>query len=126
MAQRIGADERAGFVRAAFVAGAASAVAARWVAPADVAAELLGRFESYARHEPRDVALQLAQRDVHFSAGGDAAPAPYGRRGTARAHPANWACWTLYGDSGFQTRAGPVRRRVRSTLRKFTTRRRRR
>ncbi|WP_314174763.1 CHAT domain-containing protein [Streptomyces winkii] len=123
MAQLVGGDERTGFVRAAFVAGAASAVAARWVAPAHVAAELLDRFESYARHQPRDVALQLAQRDVYSGAAGEGV---LGTRGQdpRRTHFANWACWTLYGDSGFQTRADPVTRRLRSALREFTTRRR--
>jgi CHAT domain-containing protein len=124
MAQRIGGDERTGFVRAAFVAGAASAVAARWVAPAHVAAELLDRFESYARHQPRDIALQLAQRDIYSGAAGDRVLGAAGRQDPYRAHPANWACWTLYGDSGFQTAADPVTRRLRSVLREFNTRRR--
>jgi hypothetical protein len=31
-------------------------------------------------------------------------------------HPARWACWTLYGNSGYQTRAGHVRRSLRRKL----------
>lgn len=123
MAQRVGSDERVGFVRAAFVAGAASVVAARWVAPAHVAAELLDRFESYAHHQPRDIALQRAQRDICLGTADAAASVPSGQQRRGRVHPANWACWTLYGDSGFQTRAGPVRRRLRSALSGFTNRR---
>ncbi|MGW8375245.1 CHAT domain-containing protein [Streptomyces sp. ODS28] len=111
MALRVGRDERTGFVRAAFVAGAASAVAARWVAPADVAAELLDRFERYARRMPRDLALQRAQRDLH-----EGAPGTPTEKDPARRHPANWACWTLYGDSGFQTASGPVRHTLRELI----------
>lgn len=127
IAQRLGGDERAGFVRAAFVAGAASTVAARWAAPAHLGAELLDRFESYARHQPRDIALQLAQRDVYSGAAGEGEPGTAPRRGPGgpgRVHPAYWACWTLYGDSGLQTLADPLTRRLRGVLREFTTRRR--
>lgn len=108
MALRVGRDERTGFVRSALVAGAASAVAARWVAPAEVAVDLLDRFEAYARCLPRDVALQRALRDGHEGAPGTPAEAVPAWR-----HPANWACWTLYGDAGLQTDAGPVRRKLR-------------
>lgn len=96
MAQRIGRDERIGFARAAFHGGAASVVAARWVAPIKAAATVLDGFDRYARYLPRDLALQRAQLDARHK-----------RR--VGAHPALWACWTLYGDSGFQTRAGRFR-----------------
>lgn len=107
MAQRIGRDERIGFARAAFHAGAASVVAARWVAKNEAAATVLDGFDWYARYLPRDVALQRAQRDVH-DGGPDASAG-----GVPLEHPAMWACWTLYGDSGFQTKAGRVWRGLR-------------
>lgn len=110
MAQRIGRDERIGFVRAAFHAGAAAVVAARWAADDSVAAIVLDRFERYVRYLPRDLALQQAQRDVYRGASGTPVDPP------ARDHPARWACWTLYGDSGWQTGAGPVRRLLRRSL----------
>ncbi len=105
MAQRIGRDERIGFARAAFHAGAASVVAARWVAAKEPAAAVLDGFDRYARYLPRDLALQRAQLDVLDRVPGDGpgSVAPL-------AHPSLWACWTLYGDSGFQTRAGRARR----------------
>ncbi|MDL4775365.1 CHAT domain-containing protein [Actinomadura xylanilytica] len=108
MARRIGRDERPGFVRAALSAGAASVIAARWAAPGAVTAPLLDRFERYARYLPRDVALQRAQRDVYERVL-DVPDEP-----PALEHPARWACWTLYGDSGRQTDAGPVSRRLRA------------
>lgn len=111
MAQRRGRDERIGFVRAAVHAGAASVVAARWVAEDAVAAIVLDRFDQYVRYLPRDVALQRALLDVP----GALVDVP------DLHHPAHWACWTLYGDSGWQTGADPVRR----GLRRVTGRRRR-
>lgn len=97
----VGRDERAGFVRSAMHAGAAAVVASRWLAEDPVAATVLDRFERHLRHQPRDVALRQAQLDV--CAGG-----------MPSAHPAGWACWTLHGDSGWQTSAGPIRRRIRA------------
>ncbi|MCK9897837.1 CHAT domain-containing protein [Frankia sp. AgB32] len=112
MATRIGRDERTGFVRAGLHAGAAAVVAARWVAADPVAAAVLDRFRHHLRHLPRDLALHQAQREIHTGAPADAV-----RRGwdevAAPDHPARWACWTLYGDAGWQTAAGPVRRRLR-------------
>ncbi len=110
MAQRIGRDERIGFVRAAVHAGAPAVVAARWVAADAVAATVLDRFERYVRYLPRDLALQRAQLDVRHGAPGTPVHLP------AIDHPARWACWTLYGDSGWQTGAGPVRRSLRRSL----------
>ncbi|MGH3916053.1 MAG: CHAT domain-containing protein [Pseudonocardiaceae bacterium] len=111
MAQRRGRDERIGFVRAAVHAGAAAVVAARWTAADAVAAIVLDRFDRYVRYLPRDVALQRALLDVPDSQ----VEVP------DLDHPARWACWTLYGDSGWQTRADPLRR----GLRRITRRRRR-
>ena len=108
MAQRRGRDEPIGFVRAAVHAGAASAVAARWIAESHVAVAVADRFERYVRYLPRDMALQRAQLDVCDGMPG--IPADL----SAPDHPARWACWTLYGDSGYQTGAGPVRRLLRS------------
>lgn len=110
MAQRAGRDERIGFVRAAVHAGAAAVVAARWRAKDSVAATVLDRFERYARYLPRDLALQQAQLDVYRRAPGTPVDLP------AVDHPARWACWTLYGDSGWQTKASPVRRSLRRSL----------
>jgi len=107
MAQRVGRDERMGFVRAAFNAGAASVVAARWEAQDFVARSVLDRFDAYVHYLPRDVALQRAQLDVYESASDVSTDA------FDVDHPAFWACWTLYGDSGWQTGAGPVRRSLR-------------
>ncbi|MGH3928430.1 MAG: CHAT domain-containing protein [Pseudonocardiaceae bacterium] len=108
MAQRRGRDERIGFVRAAVHAGAASVVAARWAADDAVAAIVLDRFDQYVRYLPRDVALQRALLDVP----GAQADVP------DIDHPARWACWTLYGDSGRQTGADPVRRGLRRATRR--------
>ncbi|MEV0697263.1 CHAT domain-containing protein [Saccharopolyspora sp. NPDC050389] len=91
MAERIGRDERTGFVRAAFLAGASSVVAARWDALDDVAARVLNSFEKNLRRHPRDVALFLALQEEH----GKHHAGPGG-------HPARWAVWTLYGDVGHQ------------------------
>ncbi|WP_157357451.1 CHAT domain-containing protein [Amycolatopsis nigrescens] len=110
MAQRRGRDERTGFVRSAVQAGAASVIAARWVAADPVAAVVLDRFERRVRYLPRDVALQRAQLDVLADAGGLLTGVP------AHDHPARWACWTLYGDAGRQTGAGPARRLLRRIL----------
>ncbi|MGH3777427.1 MAG: CHAT domain-containing protein [Pseudonocardiaceae bacterium] len=110
MSQRIGRDERIGFVRAAVHAGAPAVIAARWIAKDAIAATVLDRFEHYIRYLPRDLALQCAQLDVCRGAPGVPADIP------AVDHPARWACWTLYGDSGWQTRAGPVRRALRRSL----------
>lgn len=109
MAQRVGRDERTGFVRAGLHAGAASVVAARWIAEVSITTALLDRFESYLRYLPRDVALQRAQLDVRdgrVELGTDV-PEP--------GHPAWWACWTLYGDSGHQAKT-PILRACRSIL----------
>lgn len=107
MAKRIGRDERTSFVRAAFHAGAASVVAARWVAHDWAAAAVLDAFDRYVRYLPRDAALQHAQVDVCNGVPDPPKDVPL------PTHPARWACWTLYGDSGFQTKAGPVRRWLR-------------
>lgn len=106
MAQRRGRDERMGFVRAAIQAGTAAVVAARWVAEDVAAAGVLDRFDRYLRYLPRDVALQRAQLEL-------CAAEP------AVAHPARWACWTLYGDPGWQTSAGPLRRVARRHIEHF-------
>ncbi|MEA5362909.1 CHAT domain-containing protein [Amycolatopsis sp., V23-08] len=100
MARRRGRDERAGFVRAGLQAGASTVVAARWDAQGRAATKVLDRFERYVRYLPRDVALQRAQLDLC-------------RETPALGHPAHWACWTLYGDPGLETAAGPLRRFAR-------------
>lgn len=117
MSHRLGRDERIGFVRAGFAAGAPAILAARWIATELVAAVILGRFLRYLRYLPRDQALQRAQLDVIegrcqelFTSG---QPLPSGPE-----HPAYWACWTLYGDAGLQTSAGWLRR----TIRRFVAR----
>ncbi|WP_158839383.1 CHAT domain-containing protein [Saccharothrix deserti] len=117
MADRVGRDEPVGLVRAAVQAGAASVVAARWVADDAVAAALLDRFEDYTRYLPRDVALKRAQDDVvrrdvvvRVRVDGELEPLP------DQDHPARWACWTVYGDPGWQTAAGPVRRALRRNI----------
>jgi hypothetical protein len=107
MAQRVGRDERTGFVRAGLHAGAASVVAARWIAEVSVTAALLDRFEGYLRYLPRDVALQRAQLDVREGRVvlGEDVPEP--------GHVAWWACWSLYGDSGHQVKAPILRASAR-------------
>ncbi|WP_156077449.1 CHAT domain-containing protein [Saccharothrix sp. NRRL B-16314] len=117
MANRVGQDEPVGLVRAGLQAGAASVVAARWVADEAVATAVLDRFGEYARYLPRDVALQRAQGDVvrgevvaHALVDDVPTPVP------DQDHPARWACWTVYGDAGWQTAAGPLRRLLRRTF----------
>ncbi|HUQ58782.1 TIR domain-containing protein [Lentzea sp.] len=89
----LGACE-SGFVRAAVTAGAGAVVAARWAA-GETARTVLDAFDRNLARLPRDQALQHALREV-----GDR-------------HPAEWACWSVYGDAGVQTTAGPLRRRLR-------------
>lgn len=110
MTQRKGRDERMGFVRAAVDAGAPAVIAARWRAVDAVAAAVLDCFDRYVRYLPRDLALQRAQLDVCHGAPGIPTGIP------AVEHPARWACWTLYGDSGWQTRAGLFRCSLRRGL----------
>lgn len=95
MTQRRGHDKGTGFVRAAITAGAASVVAARWKTGDEVARKVLDAFDHHLAKLPRDRALQHALREV------------------ADRHPADWACWSLHGDAGVQTSAGPLRRRLR-------------
>lgn len=95
MAQQRGRDERVGFVRAAITAGAGAVVAARWQAEDEAAQQVLDAFDRHLAKLPRDRALQHALREV------------------ADRHPADWACWSLHGDAGIQTKAGPLRRRLR-------------
>jgi CHAT domain len=106
MAHRRGRDERAGFVRSAILAGAGAVIAARWIAEETVTAAVLDRFDRYLRYLPRDVALQRAQLDVCEGRAGS----PDG------AHPAHWACWTLYGDPGWQAGAWPLVRLLHRRL----------
>ncbi|QFZ19630.1 CHAT domain-containing protein [Saccharothrix syringae] len=94
MAERIGRDERAGFVRAGFLSGASAVLAARWEALDEVAARVLDRFEQLLDRHPRDVALFLAQREED----------------TADGHPTRWAALTLHGDTGHQTDNDPLAR----------------
>ncbi len=95
MTQQRGRDEKAGFVRSAIAAGAGAVVAARWQAEDEAARKVLDAFDRHLAKLPRDRALQHALREV------------------ADRHPADWACWSLYGDAGVQTKAGPLRRRLR-------------
>jgi len=101
MSQRIGRDERLGFVRSAFAAGTSSIVAARWIAEDHTTIAILSRFRRYLRYLPRDRALQQAQLDVlrgycpEITTAQPPVPRP--------THLAWWACWTLYGDAGYQT-----------------------
>ncbi|MCP2243676.1 TIR domain-containing protein [Lentzea aerocolonigenes] len=95
MAQQRGRDEQVGFVRSAITAGAAAVVAARWKAEDEAARKVLDAFDRNLARLPRDRALQHALREVSDQ------------------HPADWACWSLYGDAGIQTTAGPLRRRLR-------------
>ena len=111
MTQRLGRDERLGFVRAGLAAGAAAVLAARWVAADAVAGTVLDRFQEYLRYLPRDQALQRAQLDVIENCCADrlaSIPRPE--------HPAWWACWALYGDAGLQTRSGYPVRRIRQLV----------
>ncbi|MDX8031088.1 TIR domain-containing protein [Lentzea sp. BCCO 10_0856] len=90
----LGACE-SGFVRAAITAGAGAVVAARWKAEDEAAQQVLDAFDRNLAKLPRDRALQHALIEV------------------ADRHPADWACWSLHGDAGVQTTAGPLRRRFR-------------
>lgn len=81
--------------RSAVAAGAVAVLAARWKTEDEVARKVLDAFERNLAALPRDRALQHALRE------------------TAGRHPAGWACWSLHGDAGFQTKAGPLRRRLR-------------
>jgi CHAT domain-containing protein len=107
MTHRTRRDDRLGFVRAAFLAGASSVLAARWAAENKATDQILDAFQRHLRHLPRDVALRRAQLeflsrpDRH-----DGIPDPR--------HPSRWACWTLYGDAALQTAAGRFRRAARS------------
>jgi hypothetical protein len=80
------------------------------VAAAPAAEAVLEGFERYLRYLPRDVALQRAQLDVCDGTVPLSAPVP------DIGHPVWWACWTLYGDPGHQTKAGPLRRLLRRGL----------
>ncbi len=111
MSQRTGRDERLGFVRSALAAGASSIVAARWVAEDRTTAAILARFGRYLRYLPRDQALQQAQLDVLYGRCPETTRS--GRPLPQPPHPAHWACWTLYGDAGYQTPANPIARWVR-------------
>ncbi|GGU51276.1 TIR domain-containing protein [Lentzea flava] len=95
VAQQRGRDEKTGFVRSTIAAGAAAVVAARWQAEDEAARQVLDAFDRNLARMPRDRALQHALREV------------------ADRHPADWACWSLHGDAGIQTKAGPLRRRLR-------------
>lgn len=106
MTRRRGRDERAGFVRSALLAGAGSVLAARWVAEDSAASEVLDRYQLYLRCFPRDAALRRAQLDLCRSRGRELA-------GDGPAHPGRWACWSVCGDAGLQTQAGPLRRQLR-------------
>ena len=91
MTQLIGRDERLGFVRSAFAAGASSIVAARWIAEDHTTAVILDRFRRYLRYLPRDRALQQAQLDVLYGRCSEITtvqpPVPL------PTHLARWACW---------------------------------
>ncbi|NGY58118.1 TIR domain-containing protein [Lentzea sp. NEAU-D13] len=91
----LGRDDQAGFARAAITAGAGAVVAARWKPEDETARKVLDAFDRNLAKLPRDRALQHALKEV------------------ADRHPADWACWSLHGDAGFQTTAGPLRRRLR-------------
>ncbi|WP_086668425.1 TIR domain-containing protein [Lentzea kentuckyensis] len=91
----LGRDDQSGFVHAAITAGAGAVVAARWKAEDETARKVLDAFDRNLAELPRDRALQHALNEV------------------ADRHPADWACWSLHGDAGIQTTAGPLRRRFR-------------
>jgi hypothetical protein len=101
MSQRVGQDERQGFVRAGMVAGASAVLVAHWKAEDNWAAAVLDRFQRNMRFMPRDMALQHAQLDLVAGRGPDI-QMPGGLKSV---HPAFWACWALYGDAGLQTNA---------------------
>jgi hypothetical protein len=117
MSQRLGRDERIGFVRAGLAAGASAILAARWVAAGLAAATILARFQGYLRYLPRDQALQRAQLDLIEGRCpelmGLDQPLPHPD------HPARWACWTLYGDAGLQTSAGWLVRLIRRFIARY-------
>jgi tetratricopeptide (TPR) repeat protein len=89
------AHHRAGYARSVITAGAGAVVAARWKPEDDAARKVLDAFDRNLAKLPRDRALQHALCEV------------------ADRHPADWACWSLHGDAGVQTTAGPLRRRLR-------------
>ncbi|MET9224869.1 TIR domain-containing protein [Lentzea sp. NPDC003310] len=84
-----------GIVRAALTAGAGAVLHARWQPEERAARKVRDAFDRHLARLPRDRALQHALNEV------------------AERHPADWACWSLHGDAGFQTSAGPLRRRLR-------------
>ncbi|MFD9703288.1 TIR domain-containing protein [Lentzea sp. NPDC059081] len=84
-----------GFAHAVVTAGAGAVVAARWATDDGPKRAVLEAFDRNLATLPRDRALQQALGEV-----GDR-------------HPAEWACWSVYGDAGVQTTAGPLRRRLR-------------
>jgi hypothetical protein len=105
MTRAVGKDEHVGFARSAIRAGASAVVAARWIAEEPIAGVLLDLFEHYLTYLPRDRALHQAQLDIcSGQALGVDSPD----------HPARWACWTVHGDAGWQTNAGPMRRWLRA------------
>lgn len=115
MSHRIGRDERLGFVRAGFATGAASVLASGWIAAHVAAKTILDRFEHNLRFLPRDMALQKAvqtylktcQQEKDFVLS----------RGLINAdHPARWACWTLHGDVGLQTKSNWLTRYIRNCM----------
>ncbi|GAA2815933.1 CHAT domain-containing protein [Crossiella cryophila] len=94
MGKRIGRDEHLGFVRVALAAGASAVLAARWETVDLLATRTIDRFERLLRRYPRDVALFRAQRELD----------------SPGQHPTRWAALSLCGDTGFQTRRGPLLR----------------
>ncbi|WP_282106502.1 MULTISPECIES: CHAT domain-containing protein [unclassified Crossiella] len=94
MGKRIGRDEHLGFVRVALAAGASAVLAARWETVDLLATRTIDRFEQLLRRYPRDVALFRAQRELD----------------SPDQHPTRWAALSLCGDTGYQTRRGPLLR----------------
>lgn len=116
MDRRLGRDEGVGLVRAGLAAGAAAVLAAQWVAREEPTVRILRSFEHYLGWLPRDRALQRSQLDYLACCrdGGGLPPVGDGIEPLQYPeHPARWACWTLSGDAGFQTRAGRLRRWIR-------------
>ena len=62
MVKRTGRDERLGFARSGFAAGASAVVAARWATEDVMAAAVLDAFHTNLWALPRDVALQRAMQ----------------------------------------------------------------